>query len=94
MNKCINKNEEFKILKQMYDPCGNDDMVVELKVKIMLTSNAEEVKYAYWIPVTYGECKCSICGNIYGLCGGLMGDYNYCPGCGARMDKEKEDETH
>lgn len=55
------------------------------------TADVEEVRHGKWIPVTYGDCRCSICGNAYGLCGGLMGDYNYCPGCGARMDKEKEE---
>lgn len=66
-------------------------MLKDEKVVPTIAVGVKEVKHGYWIPVTYGECKCSICGNEYGLCGGLMGDYNYCPGCGARMDKEKEE---
>ena len=52
-------------------------------------TDVEEVKHAHWIPKKLGDCECSNCHEEYGVCGGLLGDYNYCPGCGAKMD-EKE----
>lgn len=38
-----------------------------------------------WIPYKLGDMKCSNCGGVYGVCAGLLGDYNYCPRCGADM---------
>ena len=38
-----------------------------------------------WIPYKQGDMKCSNCGGVYGVCAGLLGDYNYCPRCGADM---------
>lgn len=45
-----------------------------------------ELRHGYWIAVTFGDMRCSLCGEVYGVCGGLLGDYNYCPNCGAKMD--------
>ena len=44
-----------------------------------------EVRHGQWIAVTLGDMRCSCCGGVYGVCGGLMGDYNFCPNCGADM---------
>lgn len=51
-------------------------------------ANVQEVKHAHWIPKQYpfGDCECSNCHEAYGICGGLLGDYNFCPNCGAKMD--------
>lgn len=38
-----------------------------------------------WIPIRLGDCKCSVCNSVYGICGGLLGDYYFCPNCGADM---------
>ena len=38
-----------------------------------------------WIAVNFGDMRCSNCGGVYGVCGGLLGDYNFCPNCGADM---------
>lgn len=54
-------------------------------------ADVEEVRHGKWIPEHLGDCICSICGGKYSVCGGLCEDYNYCPGCGAHMDKEKEE---
>ena len=48
-----------------------------------------EQKKGKWIPVRLGDCKCSLCGETYGIVGGLLGSYNYCPNCGADMREEK-----
>ena len=49
-----------------------------------------EVRHARWIGVRLGDMRCSLCGEVYGVCGGLLGDYNYCPNCGAKMDGRGE----
>lgn len=50
---------------------------------------AQKIKTAKWIPVRFGDCKCSLCGETYGIIGMLLGSYNYCPNCGAKMQKEE-----
>ena len=41
-----------------------------------------------WVPVKLGDMRCSKCGETYCVCGGLLGDYNFCPNCGADMRGE------
>jgi hypothetical protein len=53
--------------------------------------DAVVVRHARWIPEALGDMRCSGCNEVYGVCGGLLGDYNYCPGCGARMDGRREE---
>lgn len=48
--------------------------------------DAVEVRHAKWIPEALGDMRCSCCNEVYGVCGGLLGDYNFCPNCGAKMD--------
>ena len=61
-------------------------------IDIIPAADVKEVIHAHWIPKQYpfGNCECSNCHEEYGICGGLMGDYNYCPNCGAKMDGGKE----
>lgn len=56
------------------------------RVRSAPAADVEEVRHGRWIAVTFGDMRCSLCGEVYGVCGGLLGDYNYCPNCGARMD--------
>ena len=61
------------------------------------TIEAEPVKHGEWEAhkKTVGEMmyikgmKCSECNHTYTI----RGDWNYCPNCGAKMDKEKEDDN-
>lgn len=69
---------------------GWNAVVMSAEINNAPTVDVEEVRHGYWIPEHLGDCICSICGGKYSVCGGLCGDYNYCPGCGAKMDKEKE----
>ena len=48
-------------------------------------ADVRPVVHARWIGVALGDMRCSNCGEVYGVCGGLMGDYNFCPNCGADM---------
>lgn len=52
------------------------------------TADVQEVKHAHWIPKRLGTCECSNCSEDYEVCGGLLGDYNYCPNCGSKMDRK------
>lgn len=68
-------------------------------IKIEPTADVQEVRHGKWLPMHYeygildGDNfdKCSVCGY-----GRLVGDikyktiYNYCPNCGAKMDKKGE----
>lgn len=58
------------------------------------------VKHGKWIVIpqrcenqTFDECKCSVCGVVEYFNAGWE-KFNYCPSCGAMMDKEKDDETN
>lgn len=52
------------------------------------TADVQEVRHGYWIDTTTycGEFTCSICKETC-----VTNRYNYCPHCGAKMDKEKEE---
>lgn len=53
--------------------------------------DAEEVQHGKWINHSGGEWGCSSCANIVFTEGSWETPYhNYCPYCGAKMDKEKE----
>ena len=57
----------------------------------------ESVQHGYWLPISAigyrkcSECRCCIEWSkkpfLYGI-----GEYNYCPNCGAKMDGGKNDE--
>ena len=49
----------------------------------------EAAVHARWIVNRdYGDCRCSACGTVYEDNGYTIPDYwNYCPHCGAQMDK-------
>ena len=54
---------------------------------------AEPVKHAHWVDQKHGVYKCSNCGNFLDFSGvnAGRGSANYCPNCGARMDKDAAD---
>ena len=74
------------------------------KVKITDGKITEEVEFApvkhgTWIVTPYTDYddawECSACGMLWTFNGGTPQDLDadYCPHCGARMDKEKDDEA-
>lgn len=65
------------------------------RLKSIPAADVKPVVHARWIGVALGDMRCSDCGEVYGVCGGLMGDYNFCPNCGADMREEevKQDPT-
>lgn len=56
--------------------------------------DAEPVKHARWIDPVHGVYKCSNCGNFLDFRGvnAGRGDANYCPNCGAKMEKDIRDD--
>lgn len=50
-----------------------------------------EVKHGTWNTVVHSNNHityyCPICGSIFNKGCADLGDYNYCPNCGARMDE-------
>ena len=52
-------------------------------------AGVQEVRHGKWIekPYLLGTSNfCSLCGENYGM---PHGKYNFCPNCGAKMDKER-----
>lgn len=78
--------------------CKNRLMSKELVAQKILhiineqpTVNVEEVRHGKWINHSGGEWGCSSCANIVFTEGSWETPYdNYCPYCGAKMDKEQE----
>jgi len=57
------------------------EIAIEL-IKRQPTIDAEPVRHGNWM-VTPTHIKCSECGESF-----MLFPQNYCPNCGARMDKE------
>lgn len=53
-------------------------------VEYLPTSDVQEVRHGEWIK-SKNERKCSLCGYFYFT---NTKSFNYCPNCGAKMDKE------
>ena len=52
------------------------------------TADVQEVKHGEWIQAEENKCRCSNCDIITLIALYPHGDKNYCPNCGAKMDKE------
>lgn len=86
-----------KLLEERYR-LGLDEMSRISKVNAfnhfidtMPIADVEEVQHGKWINLSGGEWGCSSCANIVFTEGSWETPYhNYCPYCGAKMDKEKE----
>ena len=67
-----------------------DFFVTADEMREVSTVDAVPVRHGRWVWNDYGgigNYHCSECGNIC-ICNG---DYDYCPNCGARMDKDETD---
>ena len=64
---------------------------IEVCIKNAPTADVQEVRHGKWIYVDgvldWADYKCSECGYIEKF-GDYTCFYNYCPHCGAKMDKE------
>lgn len=76
---------------------GHDAIEIMAEVHYMPAADVAEVKHGRWIlerePDGTPYCfHCSVCDNDFHHIG-IMTAIDYCPNCGARMDKEDEHEV-
>ena len=69
-------------------------------VKAIPAADVAEVRHGRWICINkrYGEYECSVCHGMDSNCSDYYGihavtEQEFCPSCGAKMDKEVADET-
>ena len=67
-----------------HDKC----MELEIKKRMDLELNSEPVRHGHWIITPYGHMTCSSCEWLFEYYGGLEEEWNICPHCGAKMDKD------
>ena len=67
-----------------------------LRVKNAPAADVAEVRHGRWICINkrYGEYECSVCHGMDSNCSDYYGihavtEQEFCPNCGAKMDKEK-----
>ena len=98
MNDLISRDAAIDVMCElMRHWFGGDpkDEIREIKRELEKLPSAEpEPKKGRWIRLYYNRPRqytriCSECGEICWFCG--IGDYNYCPWCGARMDVPDND---
>lgn len=74
------------------------DFVLDCPLPDIPTADVQEVRHGRWVLpqkkgcLTYDESaykECSECGEITFLAKTKYGQMNYCPNCGAKMDREK-----
>lgn len=89
----IERDTFIKTLEKTKNDCEHypDKVVCDFAIQIanlMPPADVQEVKHGKWIekPYLLGTSNfCSLCGKNYGM---PHGKYNFCPHCGAKMDKE------
>ena len=72
-----------------------DFELFENLVKSQSTADVQEVRHGKWVYINkdldwldWADCKCSECGYTDTFANDTEFFYNYCPECGAKMDKE------
>lgn len=81
--------------EKLQDDIDNEDIYTDFesacifrmireKINNASVADVEEVRHGKWIDERedFGTYRCSVCNKHYG------NQYNYCPNCGAKMDKE------
>lgn len=100
MTEYIEKNKAIKELYEVYDyefptaSGGFDEyarMIVPNTIKNMPAADVAPIRHGRWR--CHGDCgvtECSVCGWSIEE---YVGDYDFCPNCGARMDGGDDGET-
>ena len=87
-------------LRSPTEPCMSE-LNVKKAIELQPTVNAVPVVRGEWILIGRGritksrDLKCSVCGNYFRVYDDVTlnagrGDANFCPSCGAKMDKEAQ----
>ena len=85
---------EHKVLESDYDYGCNQtlDYVADILIDNAPTIEAEPVKHGEWITDKDGYSVCSECGFSFGCIECPHEETDFCPNCGARLDKGGKDE--
>lgn len=68
-----------------------DDVVMACEIAINALQ-AEPVKHGEWINIFDNTWECTNCETCEQFAYNIESTSDYCPNCGAKMDKEKEDD--
>ena len=81
-------------------PCESSDCDWMAFIDKEPAADVAEVRHGRWICINkrYGEYECSVCHGMDSNCSDYYGihavtEQEFCPSCGAKMDKEVADET-
>lgn len=88
----IERNDLIKNLNTFAPECYNA-LINDLIMK-QPAADVAPVKRGHWIQVDKNKCECSNCGIIVLIAVYPHGDKNYCPNCGAKMDKGSEENNN
>ena len=96
MKEYIDREEALLAIKQAFEKGERPS----LYIKCIPAANVAEVRHGRWICINkrYGEYECSVCHGMDSNCSDYYGihavtEQEFCPSCGAKMDKEVADET-
>lgn len=68
-------------------PAIGDQFITKSAIDNMPEENVAEVKHGEWVPSEYQpHHTCSVCGHWFSL----YDKVNYCPNCGAKMNRGSE----
>lgn len=82
MKECIEREAVMKVLEEYY-PGVDERLHIVKDITSIPAADVAEVRHGRWIKHEgYDECEACHAKAIYGG--------NYCPSCGALMDKEDE----
>ena len=87
MKEYIDRAKAINAIRQYQYPYG-----VEFLLANIPAADVAEVRHGRWIafdPKNAESKECSMCGYLFSR----LYPSNYCPNCGARMDKEDEHEA-
>lgn len=89
MDEYIKKEDVYQYLDNEVEWKVNQDRLYALElINDFPAAEVAEVRHGRWISTGVISCKCSDCGKLQ--LKSHADDSNYCPNCGARMDKEDE----
>lgn len=103
MARYIDADRLMKKISRMIDFCKKDNKVTGLTALFQVgdaimdcpTADVQEAKHGKWIKNDCHDIRdtwvsCNLCGHATTVLFAFSKEYNYCPNCGAKMDKESE----
>lgn len=97
MNDLISRQAVEDLIMET-DPWWSEGMTAAIFWGIKRMPTIDPVKHGKWTVIpkrcenqTFDECKCSVCGDVEYFNFGWK-KFSYCPNCGAKMDKEDEED--